>query len=70
MKHLTALLLLPFLSFSQQIQSVDFTSAIAKININPIEKYVSGTVAYDFEVLKSVDTIFIDAHDMTFQRRN
>src|SRR6187402_3563977 len=65
MKQLLALLL-PFFSFSQQIQSVDFKSASGKITVNPIEKSVAGTVTYDFEVLQPLDTIYIDAHDMVF----
>lgn len=66
MKQLLALLLLPFLSFSQQLQAVDFKSATGKITVNPIDKSLAGNVTYDFEVLKPVDTIYIDAHDMVF----
>ncbi|MES2806180.1 MAG: M1 family metallopeptidase [Bacteroidota bacterium] len=53
-------------SFAQQTQFVDFKSVLGKITINPIEKIVSGDVDYDFDVLKSIDTIKIDAQNMEF----
>ena len=65
MKYL--LLLLPLFSFAQQTQSVDFKSVSAKLAIDAVEKTVSGSVAYDFEVLRGIDTIKIDAQHMTFK---
>jgi aminopeptidase N len=53
-------------SFAQQTQFVDFKSVLGKITVNPIEKTVSGDVDYDFDVLKSIDTIKIDAQNMEF----
>ncbi|MFV8344497.1 M1 family metallopeptidase [Flavobacterium sp. ZB4P13] len=53
-------------TFAQQTQFIDFKSALGKIAINPIEKTVSGEVDYDFDVLKSIDTIKIDAQNMEF----
>ena len=53
--------------FSQQITNVDFKSVSAKIKINPNTKEVSGKVNFDFEVLKMVDTVFIDAQNMKFE---
>jgi len=53
-------------TFAQQTQFVDFKSVLGKIAINPIEKTVSGDVDYDFDVLKSIDTIKIDAQNMEF----
>ena len=64
MKYL--FLLLSTITFAQQIQFVDFKSVLGKITINPAEKTVSGDVDYDFEVLKSIDTIKIDAQNMEF----
>ncbi|MFV8392224.1 M1 family metallopeptidase [Flavobacterium sp. LB2P6] len=52
--------------FAQQTQFVDFKSVLGKIAINPIEKTVSGDVDYNFDVLKSIDTIKIDAQNMEF----
>lgn len=53
-------------TFAQQTQFVDFKSVLGKIAINPIEKTVSGDVDYNFDVLKSIDTIKIDAQNMEF----
>ncbi|MFV5703138.1 M1 family metallopeptidase [Flavobacterium sp. XS2P12] len=53
-------------TFAQQTQFVDFKSVLGKIAINPIEKTVSGDIDYDFDVLKSIDTIKIDAQNMEF----
>lgn len=64
MKYL--FLLLPFFSFAQQTQSVDFKSVSAKLAVDPVQKTVSGFVNYDFEVLKAIDTVKIDAQNMTF----
>jgi aminopeptidase N len=54
--------------FAQQIQYVDFKSVSGQLQINPKEKLVLGTVSYDFEVLKPVDTIAIDAKNMEFSK--
>jgi aminopeptidase N len=59
-------LLLSAFSFAQQTKFVDFKSVLGKIEINPIEKSVSGEVTYDFEVKSVIDTIRIDAQNMTF----
>jgi aminopeptidase N len=53
-------------TFAQQTQFIDFKSVQGKIAVNSIEKTVSGDVDYDFEVLKSIDTIKIDAQNMEF----
>ena len=53
-------------TFAQQTQFVDFKSVLGKIAVNPIERTVSGNTDYDFEVLKSIDTIKIDAQNMDF----
>lgn len=64
MKYL--ILLFSVFSFAQQTKLVDFKSVLGKIEINPIEKSVSGEVTYEFDVLSSIDTIKIDAQNMTF----
>lgn len=64
MKYL--LFFISTITFAQQTQFVDFKSVLGKIAINPIEKTVSGDVDYNFDVLKSVDTIKIDAQNMEF----
>lgn len=60
------LLLISTFSFAQQNKLVDFKSVLGKIEINPIEKSVSGEVTYNFEVKGAIDTIRIDALNMTF----
>ncbi|HSD08951.1 M1 family metallopeptidase [Flavobacterium sp.] len=52
--------------FAQQTKSVDFKTVIGNLSINPDNKSISGTVTYTFEVLKPIDTIKIDAQNMTF----
>ena len=54
--------------FSQQIEKVDFKSVVGSIAINPDKKEVSGTVLYEFDVLQMVDTVYIDAQNMTFNQ--
>ncbi|MWB93993.1 M1 family peptidase [Flavobacterium sp. GA093] len=52
--------------FAQQTQFVDFKSVSGQLKINAKEKSVSGILDYDFEVLKPIDTIKIDAKNMEF----
>ena len=52
--------------FSQQSKSVDFKSVLGKLVINPAEKEISGDVVYEFKVISSIDSIFVDAQNMTF----
>lgn len=54
--------------FAQQTQFVDFKSVSGKLKFNSDEKLVFGSVEYQFEVLKSVDTINIDAKNMEFSK--
>jgi aminopeptidase N len=60
------LLLFSFFSFAQQTQKVDFKTVYGNITINPIEKKVYGSVRYVLEVKETVDTIKIDAQNMSF----
>jgi aminopeptidase N len=53
-------------AFAQQTQFVDFKSVSGHLTVNPKEKSVSGLISYDFVVLKPIDTIKIDAQNMTF----
>ena len=57
-------LLFSVVIFAQQTSKVDFKTAYGTISINPIEKKVSGSVRYVFEVKQAVDTIKIDAQKM------
>lgn len=50
--------------FSQQTEYVDFKSAKVAVYFEDLKTHeISGTVIYSFEVLKDVDSIFIDAKD-------
>jgi aminopeptidase N len=59
-------LFLSTFAFAQQTKSVDFKTVNGHITINPNNKSINGDVTYTFEVLKAVDTIKIDAQNMTF----
>ncbi len=52
--------------WAQQTTYVDFKSMNAEISLVPDSAKVSGYVTYKFDVLKPVDSIFIDAKTMTF----
>jgi aminopeptidase N len=51
-------------SFCQQTDYVDFISAKADINFGDLkQKEVSGIISYEFEILKSTDSIYLDANN-------
>ncbi|MEP6930590.1 MAG: M1 family metallopeptidase [Flavobacterium sp.] len=54
--------------FAQQTQFVDFKSVSGQLSLNATEKTVSGSVVYDFEVLKPIDTLKIDGKNMEFKQ--
>jgi aminopeptidase N len=54
------------LSFAQQTDKVDFIQCDAFVTPNFSEKSISGTIIYEFKVLKAIDTIRIDAKNMDF----
>lgn len=52
---------------SAQVQDkVDFIRAEVLVELFPSEEKIIGDVTYEFNVLKDVDSIFLDAHDMDF----
>ncbi len=53
-------------TFGQQTSKVDFKIVTGNIIVNAMDKKVSGTVKYLFEVKKAIDTIKIDGIKMTF----
>lgn len=53
-------------TFAQQTQFVDFKTVSGQLTVNAVEKTISGTVDYQFEILKPIDTIRIDAKNMAF----
>jgi aminopeptidase N len=57
---------LGLLGFAQQTKYVDFIEVNALLVLNPDSTKVSGLVAYDMKTIKPVDSVFIDAKNMTF----
>ncbi|MBF6607423.1 MAG: M1 family metallopeptidase [Flavobacterium sp.] len=65
MKYIPFFLFIALAALAQQ-PSVDFISVHGNLTVQPEKRMVSGEVMYEFEVLKSVDTLKIDAKQMTF----
>jgi aminopeptidase N len=56
-------------SMPAQIQDkVDFLHAQVWIETEPVENRIHGTVTYRFEVIKDVDSVFLDAVNMDFTK--
>ena len=53
-------------TFSQTQDRVDFTQAKIAIRVLPENKTISGQVIYQFQILESVDSIFLDTQNMGF----
>lgn len=66
MKNIWLLLSFSVFGFAQQVDYVDFKHANVDISIDPEDKQVSGSVIYEFEVIKDIDSIYIDAQKMLF----
>lgn len=68
MKQLALLIFLSFTfsTFSQHQDKVDFIHADVYVKPIPSEKKIIGTVAYKFNVLSDVDSVFLDAKNMKF----
>lgn len=68
MKGIFHLIMVLFLSIgSGQTQSnVDFTNAALSITINGIDKNIAGEATYVFRITDQIDSIFLDARNMTF----
>ncbi|RNL87058.1 M1 family peptidase [Sinomicrobium pectinilyticum] len=54
--------------FAQQTGNIDFTRAEGNIAIDPHREEVTGEVTYFFDVLHPVDSFYIDARKMTFDK--
>ncbi|WP_299547624.1 M1 family metallopeptidase [Seonamhaeicola sp.] len=52
-----------FSGFSQQTDCVDFKTAHADLSIKPNSSEVGGHVVYTFEVLKDIDSIYLNANN-------
>jgi len=51
---------------AQQIDYVDFKKADVNISFHPAEKEVAGTVSYTFDIIKQIDSIYLNAVNMEF----
>ena len=69
MKYVPILFFLFFtlLGVSQQTEYVDFKRCKAQSTFKPDSTKIFGLVKYEFEILKKVDSIFIDAINMEFE---
>ena len=56
------------ISPENQIEFVDFKTVNAEVSIYPESAKIDGDVNYSFEVLQPVDSFFVDAEDMTFEK--
>ncbi len=61
------LLLVYFSGYSQQTGYTDFKTATIELIIKPDSLKVYGTVNYSVKIIKPIDSIFIDAINMTFE---
>ena len=55
-----------FLGTAQHQEKVDFTLAKVRVRPDASQKMITGQIVYSFKILEAVDSIFLDAHDMTF----
>lgn len=60
------LVLLSSISFAQQIDKVDFLELDAILSPNATIKSIGGSIQYTFKVKSAIDTIRVDAKNMTF----
>ena len=67
MRHIYCylLLLLNTFLFAQQTNFVDFKKAKADLFIYPAESKISGTIKYHFDILKAVDSIYINGRNLS-----
>ncbi|WP_395043043.1 M1 family aminopeptidase [Flavobacterium sp.] len=65
MKYLL-LFFFSIVTFSQQTPNIDFKKVYGDLNINESERKVLGEINYEFNVNQDIDTIRIDAINMTF----
>ncbi len=64
----TFILFVSFFAIGQYQDKVDFTHAQVLINPVMADKSISGKVFYTFEVLQDIDSVWLDAKSMTFDK--
>ncbi|WP_339839615.1 M1 family metallopeptidase [uncultured Maribacter sp.] len=55
-------------TYGQHQERVDFTTASVYIKPEPLKRQLKGNVVYRFDVKQNVDSIFLDAKNMTFTK--
>ena len=67
-RHLLLLVMFFFgyMTHAQHQDKVDFINGTAMTVLNPKEKSIDGKIAYSYNILKQVDSIFLDAINMEF----
>jgi aminopeptidase N len=70
MKNFILLLIFSITCFTygQHQDKVDFTTASVYIKPEPLKRQIKGSVVYHFEVKQNVDSIFLDAKNITFTK--
>ncbi|PKB00466.1 aminopeptidase N [Flavobacteriaceae bacterium MAR_2009_75] len=56
------------LSYGQHQDKVDFLRADIEVELFPENEKVVGSINYEFMVLQDVDSVFLDAHNMVFEK--
>jgi aminopeptidase N len=64
--QITIILVFTSTLFAQRQTAVDFTRVYAVLIPNPLEKEITGNVIYEFDILKDVDSVFLNAVNMKF----
>ncbi len=54
-------------AIAQQTEYVDFKTANVEVSINPEKEYISGKVVYTFDILKPLDSIFINSRNLSYK---
>ncbi|MBZ9631926.1 M1 family metallopeptidase [Salegentibacter sp. LM13S] len=56
----------PIADSLNQIESIDFVKADAEIFVNPVSEEISGEINYNFNILKSIDSFYVDSRNINF----
>ena len=54
-------------AIAQQADYVDFKTANVEVSINPEKEYISGKVVYTFDILKPLDSLFINSRNLSYK---
>ena len=54
-------------AIAQQTEYVDFKTANVEVSINPEKEYISGKIVYTFDILKPLDSFFINSRNLSYK---